>query len=423
MIEKKILSNGILIVAEELPYLRSVSIGIWILTGSSSEDISNNGISHFLEHMLFKGTEQRSAKEIVEELDSVGGQLEAFTSREFTCYTAKVLDNHVSIALDVLHDMVVNSIFPNEEMRKEKGVVQEEIYMHEDTPQEQIHDLFASTIWKDHPLGSSILGTEKNVKNFTRETIMEYYKKHYCANNIVITAAGNLKAANFFLEVENLFSSLFSGKIYSDSKIPKMHTDIYLKKKDLEQVHFCLGTRGLSFTHPKRYSLYLLNSLLGGSMSSRLFQAVREKHGLVYSVYSYQASYKPSGLFAVYAGSAENNFEKVVEVVLDELNKLKKELISEKELSNNKEQLKGGITLNLENTESRMGHLAKSEIYFQEYITIEDIFKNIDNVKIIDIINFAQELFKPENMNMVVIGKAKEKFDERIKKMIEDKLS
>ncbi len=418
MIDKIVLPNGLRVIAEELPYLRSVTIGIWILAGSASEDNSINGISHFLEHMLFKGTNKRTAKEIAEELDSVGGQLEAFTGREFTCYSAKVLDNHLPLALDVLHDMFANSIFPSEEIVKEKGVVHEEIFMHEDSPQEQVHDLFASAIWKGHPLSLSILGTEENINKFTREDLINYSNKQYCGSNVVITAAGNLKVSQFFKDIENLFNTIPKGNIIPDNTSPAAHSSIIIKKKKLEQIHFCLGTSGLDFTNPKRYHLYLFNSLLGGSMSSRLFQSVREKHGLVYNIYSYQSSYRNGGIFSVYAGTKESNFEKVLKIIADEFNKLKNEHIPDKELMNTKEQLKGGITLNTESTESRMGHLAKSEIYFQHQTTIDEIFQNIDAVKKEDILNIAQELLQPKKFTISMIGDVNNKIKEKISKIL-----
>ncbi|MBI5206507.1 MAG: insulinase family protein [Candidatus Firestonebacteria bacterium] len=422
MIDKITLPNGIRLIMEELPYLRSVSIGIWVLTGSSLENHTKSGISHFLEHMLFKGTEKRTAKQIVEELDSVGGDLQAFTSREFTCFSARVLDDHLLRAIDVLHDIVVNSVLPEEEIQKEKGVVQEEIFMYEDTPGELIHDLYTSKIWQDHPLGLSILGTEHNVKNFTQDKLMEYYHKYYSSNNIVIAAAGNLKKENFISKTQEYFSSLGKQNIESDKTIPEAKSSINIYNKKLEQVHFCLGTHGLSFVHPSRYSLYLLNSIIGGSMSSRLFQSVREKHGLVYNIYSYQSSYSSAGVFSIYAGTAEKNFLKVIEIVLEELYKLKSEYLSEKELRNVKEQLKGGITLSMESSESRMGHLAKSEIYFNHYIALEEIFKNIDEVKLEDILNLAKELFQPKNITMVALGPVNDDIKDKIDRIIAEKL-
>ncbi|MBI5418373.1 insulinase family protein [Candidatus Poribacteria bacterium] len=414
MIEKKILPNGLRVILEDLPYLRSVSIGIWILTGSVHENETNSGISHFLEHMLFKGTEKRTAKQIAEELDSVGGELQAFTSREFTCYTAKVLDNHLPLALDVLHDMVVNSTFPPVEIEKEKGVVLEEISMHEDSPQELVHDLFNAAIWKNHSLGLSILGPEKNIKNFNRDKLMDFHKKNYCGNNIIITVAGNIDKDDLFKKIENYFSSIPNNCIDTNDTIPDIHTGVFIHKKKLEQIHFCMGTSGLNFSHPNRYTLYLLNSILGGSMSSRLFQSVRENHGLVYNIYSYQSSYREAGLFSIYAGTKETNFEKVIKIIFDELKNLKTDFVSEKELTNTKEQLKGGITLNLESTESRMGHLAKSEIYFKHHISLDEIFNNIDSVKRENILTLAKELFKADNIAMVIIGSLNEKYKDKI---------
>jgi predicted Zn-dependent peptidase len=379
VIKKYTCQNGVRIVLENIPHVRSVAIGVWIGTGSRNEIPENNGISHFLEHMFFKGTKTRSAREIAESFDSIGGQVNAFTSKEYTCYYAKVLDTHANFALDVLADMFFNSTFVEEELAKEKNVVYEEIKMYEDTPDDIVHDLLSKAIYEDHSLGYPILGTEDTLATFNGATLKEYMHNTYTPENVVISIAGNI-SESFIADVEKHFGSYEGGKQEKVEEKPQFHTNRLARKKDTEQAHLCLGYEGLQVGHEDIYSLIVLNNVLGGSMSSRLFQDVREQKGLAYSVFSYHSAFQDSGIVTIYGGTGAKQLDVLFDTIQETLNTLKAEGITEKELTNCKEQLKGSLMLSLESTNSRMSRNGKNELLLKRHRSLDEIVQEIDEV-------------------------------------------
>lgn len=402
--KKEILPNGITLLTEEIPSLRSVSLGLMVGAGSSVEKKEEMGISHFIEHTVFKGTSHRNALQIAQTLDNVGGKLNAFTSKEFTMYYAIVQDKHIDVALDLLSDIYLNPLFKEDDINLEKNVVLEEIRMYEDTPDEQIHDLFISTILHNHSFGNITLGEEKTVKSFNQENINTYRKKHYSADNLIISAAGNINQKEVKSEIYRIFSNISDKKENGLMPIPKITPNLALKKKETEQVHLLLGSKGVSQTDDDRYAFAVLDGSLGGSMSSRLFQEIREKRALAYSIYSFNQGFKEIGLFGIYAGIQKENFEKVINLILEQLKNIKKEGISKEELERSKENIKGSMVLALESSNSRMNYIAKSQFYYDKIITIDDIIKKIDKVTLDYIINLANKYFLDEYLNLAVIG-------------------
>jgi predicted Zn-dependent peptidase len=404
---KTYLKSEIPVITEEMPGLASSTIGIWVKTGSRNEAPSTRGISHFIEHMLFKGTDKRSPLDIAKEIESVGGTLNAFTGKEYTCYYAKVLNKDIPKAIDLLSDIFINSKFDTNELEKECGVVLQEIKMVNDTPDDLVHDVFSAALWKGHALGSPVLGTEKTVSSFTRDMVLDYYNERYQPENIFISAAGGFSRKR----IESLVAKSF-GRLRNHSKqkpvsAPEAESRGSVKfiKRPLEQVHFCLGTPTVSQSHRDRYKLYLLSTMLGGGMSSRLFQEIREKRGLAYSVYSYLNLMKDIGAFVVYAGTTRKEFKLVTELIVKEFAKMRKGP-GRDELLNAKAQLKGGMLLGLESSDSRMMKLARDEIYFGKPITVREIVKGIDAVKPAQIKALASKLLRPSKMTVVAIGKA-----------------
>jgi predicted Zn-dependent peptidase len=395
LITKYTCQNGVRIVLENIPTVRSVAIGIWIGTGSRNETPELNGISHFLEHMFFKGTKTRTAREIAESFDSIGGQVNAFTSKEYTCYYAKVLDTHASFALEVLADMFFNSTFDEEELLKEKNVVFEEIKMYEDTPDDIVHDLLSKAVYKDHPLGYPILGTEKTLQTFTGETLKQYMANTYTPENVVISVAGNI-SESFIKEVETYFGS-YQGKVTkTPEKTPIFYTNQISRKKETEQAHLCIGYKGLKVGHEDIYSLIVLNNILGGSMSSRLFQEVREQRGLAYSVFSYHSAYLDSGIVNIYGGTGASQLNVLFDTIQETLEKLKTNGITEKELQNSKEQLKGSLMLSLESTNSRMSRNGKNELLLGRHRSLDEIVEEIDQVTKESVDRMANTIFTDE---------------------------
>lgn len=379
MIKRYKLDNGLRVVVENIPTVRSVAMGIWVKTGSRYEDKNNNGISHFIEHMLFKGTEKRSAQEIAESFDSIGGNLNAFTSKEYTCYYAKVLDEHTEVGLDILSDMFFNSKFDEEELNRERNVVIEEIRMYEDTPDDQIHDLIAKSSFERNSLGFPILGTEDVLKNITRDIIKDYMNEMYTIENTVITIAGNVPE-NIVDIIDQYFGSYnVKGSIKNiNSAVFSPHEA--LKTKQTEQAHIAFALPGLSLADENMYSLILLNNIIGGSMSSRLFQEIREKRGLAYSVFSYHSSFQETGLFSIYAGTAPRQIDEVVDIIQNILIEIKDKGITDKEIAKGKEQLKGSLMLSLESTNSRMNRLGKNELLLGQHLSLDEVVKRINNV-------------------------------------------
>ncbi|KAB7708098.1 insulinase family protein [Bacillus aerolatus] len=395
MIKKFTCDNGVRIVMEEIPTVRSAAIGIWIATGSRDETLKNNGISHFLEHMFFKGTETKSAKEIAESFDSIGGQVNAFTSKEYTCYYAKVLDNYAAYALETLADMFFNSTFVEEEMNKEKNVVSEEIKMYEDTPDDIVHDLLSKAVYKNHSLGYPILGTEETLASFTREGLKQYMHDMYTPDRVVISIAGNVND-ELIQQAAKLFGSYEGVSRLTNDIPPETFAEKVSRQKETEQAHLCLGFEGLPIGHKDIYSLIILNNILGGSMSSRLFQEVREQRGLAYSVFSYHSSFQDSGLMTIYGGTGASQLDELFETMQATFASLKTEGISEKELHNSKEQLKGSLMLSLESTNSRMSRNGKNELVLKKHRSLDEIVSLIDQVTLESVNNLGEGIFSSD---------------------------
>jgi predicted Zn-dependent peptidase len=404
MYQRATLSNGLRIICEPISQMHSVSLGVWVGTGSRYEDPFNNGISHFIEHMLFKGTYKRTAKQIAETIDSVGGQLNAFTTKEYTCFYAKVLGQHFQLGVDLLSDMVTNSLFDIHEIEKEKQVVLEEIKSFEDSPDEVIHDLFMAAVLKGHPLGWTILGSPETVKQIDQQVILDYLKQHYTPDNIVFAVAGNVQLDQIVTEIEKHFLEL-EGRLQQELHlIPEPEPDYIIKSKDTEQVHLCVGTRGISRKSPDKYGVFVLDSILGGSVSSRLFQQLREERGLVYVTGSNHSSFKDTGVFSIYAGTRLKNFGEVVSLIKKELNLMIHEAVSETELTRTKEQLKGSLLLSLDSTCNRMSRLAKTELFEDQLFTPEEIVAKIDAVTSEEVQRLASQLFGDEQQFLAAIG-------------------
>ena len=402
--QKTVLNNGIKVITEEIPYLKSVSIGIWVTTGSRDEQPQENGISHFIEHLLFKGTERRTALDIAKEIDSVGGTLNAFTGREYTCFYAKVIDKNLSLAIDLLSDIFLHSLMDEKDVEKERMVILQEIKMVEDTPDDYVHDLFNRTCWGDHPLGFPICGTAERVQSFRRDQIDQFFRTHYQSDRIVVCAAGNLHHQEVVDLIEATFGQISKSNQVRERVKPLSISTTHISKRDLEQVHFCLGTHGLHYNHSLRFASYVLNTILGGGMSSRLFQEIRENRGLAYSVYSYLPTYIDTGLVVVYAGTDQNSFEEVFRLILEEFKRLKAEPFKNGELKVAKEQLKGNLLLSMESSDNLMTRLAKNEIYFETYQTVESILKGIDEVEERMVKSLASHIFDEQYFCLTVLG-------------------
>jgi predicted Zn-dependent peptidase len=404
MYRKTTLDNGVRIITETMPHVRSASIGIWADVGSAVEGSDERGISHLVEHMLFKGTQRRSARAIAEEMDGVGGNLNAFTDKETTCYYAKVIDHHVPLAVDVLSDMFLHSTFDPSELAKEQRVILEEIKMYDDSPDELIHDLFIQTMWSDSNLGAPTIGFADTVTALTRDNLREHMRRRYAPNSVVVAAAGHVKHA----EIVDLFGAAFAefegACALPVPENPRTTPSTLFRQKDSEQAYVVLGTRGLSVCDDRRYVLSVLDTILGGGMSSRLFQEIREKRGLVYTVYSFQASYRGAGLFAVYAGTSPDNVRQCVSVVRDQFAQLRAAPVAQEELQLAKEHIKGNLTLSLESTSSRMIRLGRSEFSLGRNLTTEEIENRIDAVTSDDIQALANELLAEDQVGLCVLG-------------------
>lgn len=404
MYQRATLPNGLRIICEPMPHVHSVSIGVWVGTGSRYEAPDNNGISHFIEHMLFKGTLRRTTKQIAEEIDAVGGQLNAFTTKEYTCYYVKVLGERFHLGVDLLADMFTNSLFAPDEIEKEKQVVLEEIKCYEDSPDELVHDLFAGAVMKGHPLGRPILGTPESIARINRQVIMDYLLQHYTSDNIVFAAAGNVQIDQIIAAVEKSFSKLKGEFRPKFPQIPAFKPEMVLKSKDTEQVNLCIGTRGVKRGHLDRYAVLVLDSILGGSVSSRLFQELREERGLVYVTGSNHSAFKDTGIFTVYAGTSLRNYHEVVGLIKQEIKRFYNEPVSDKELNRAKEQLKGNLLLSLESTCNRMSRIAKIELYQEQLLTPEESVAKLEAVTKEDVLRVAGELFGSEELTITAIG-------------------
>jgi predicted Zn-dependent peptidase len=408
MFQKTVLDNGVRILTEKLPAAHSAAVGFWVENGSRHENPFLNGISHFVEHMLFKGTARRSALDIAKEVDSVGGVLNAFTSQEFCCYYAKVAGSKLHTALDLLSDVLLNSIFDFDEIEKERRVILQEIHMVEDSPDERVHELFYQSLWPKHPLGMPILGTAASVSEIDRKSMIDYLAERYCGLNMIITAAGNLDHEHVVETVANSFADLSAGKKPVCTPPESFHHAVNLQKKELDQVHICLGLRALPQSHPERFSCQLLNTILGSSMSSRLFQKLREERGMAYSVYSYLNSYSDTGALVVYAGTSPEDAPHACGIILKELHQIKCFPVGEDELTSAKEQLKGQFLLSLESTENHMTRLAKNEIYFGRLLSVEEVLGRIDQVTSSDIHRLADSMLSNNELSLQMVGRLEE---------------
>ncbi len=406
-VKKTTLENGVRILSQKIPHVRSVSMGIWVTVGARDEKPEENGLSHFIEHMLFKGTKTRSAFQIAKEFDAIGGQSNAFTSAEYTCYHARVLDTHLETMVSILTDIFLNSEFSPSEVENERPVILSEISMLEDSPEEYIHTLLEENFWTGHALGRSILGTRETVQGFSAESIRNYFSSHYKPQSVVISAAGNVDHERFVELLAPSFSGLARDGEPEPRVLPGVNVHTKLYKKNLEQVHVCMAMNGLSLTHPDRFAASLLNTLLGGNMSSRLFQEIREKRGLAYSVYSFSSLNIDSGLFGVYTGVAPEHVVTSLTLILDELEKLCASLIPESELKDAKEFTKGSILLGSENTENQMVRLAQNEIHFERYVPVKETLSHIADVTVDDIRRTAEYLFKNGRPSLTLLGPCK----------------
>ncbi|MDP9728894.1 M16 family metallopeptidase [Alicyclobacillus tolerans] len=389
------LPSGVRIVGEEIPFLRSVAIGIWIGTGSRFENKQNNGVSHFLEHMFFKGTERYSAKALAELFDNLGGQVNAFTSKEYTCFYARVLDDHFEIAADTLSDMLLHSQFQVDEMDKERKVVIEEIHMYEDTPDELVMDLLAEGIYGEHSLGFTILGLEENLRSFSRQDLLSYIESRYQGNDIVISVAGNISEARVIETFGRLFGHYQPSGTGSRQLVePPFRTPVVVRQKDIEQMHVALAAPGLPAGHPDMYALILMNNALGSNPSSRLFQEIREERGMAYSVFSYHSSYLDCGMFGIYTGTSPENLSDVLQLIQECVARFAEQGLSEEELNKGKAQLKGSMMLGLESTSSRMSRLGKNELLLRRSISIEETLAAIDAVRTEDVLRVSRQLLQ-----------------------------
>ncbi len=401
------LDNGLRIVTDPISYVRSASYGIWIESGSVHEDKSVEGISHFIEHMTFKGTNNRSAMDIASQFDEIGGQGNAFTSKEMTCFFAKTLDSHILQGLDILSDMILNSKFAIKDINTEKNVVIEEIAMSEDSPEDVVVDRLCEAVWDGHPLANKILGKVDVVNNFTSNLLLDYKNKHYTTNNTVVTISGN-----FNDEVISFIKEKFSGlpNIINNNIISNIEykPNIAIKEKDIEQNHICLGFKSYNNSQDDEYyALSVFNTIFGGGMSSRLFQKIREQLGLAYSIYSFPIRHKEGGLFCIYAGLNSCSEEKVISLIINEINKILKSGVAKEEISKAREQLKASVIMGLESTSSRSAHMGRSVIMNGKIKSLSEIIAKIDEVDYDRVIKVAKDLFNFENLSFSVVGKTK----------------
>ena len=404
-IQQERLPNGARIVTEKMPHVRSASVGIWLDSGSRAEPPEQNGIAHFIEHMVFKGTHKRSAEEIAQSVDSVGGMLDAFTAKEMTCFNAKVLDEHLSIAVDVLSDLVLHPRFDDADLAKEKQVVLEEIKMEEDNPEYLIHELFAQNFWRGHPLGRPILGTRETVSSFSRDALIECFEKWYAPNHAVITAAGNLEHAQLVDLVAREFGGAAPSAPAASPAPPQPRACLeHRDKRELEQVHIVLGVPSYPLAHERRYAASILNVILGGGMSSRLFQNIRERQGLAYAIESDISPYSDTGVLSVYAGTSRESAAQLIRSVSDEFRQAREEGVSEAELRRAKDHLKGSMMLSLESTSARMSNLARQAIYLRRFISLDEMLASIESVTREEVRAIAREFFDPERIALTVLG-------------------
>jgi len=403
-IKQTVLDNGLTIISERMDHVRSASVGIWVRSGSRHEDAALNGISHFIEHTLFKGTRNRTSREIAVESDAIGGHVDAFTSREVASYYVKVLDEHLSRAFDLLADLVTAPLFADEELDRERNVVTEEIKMVGDTPDDLVHEVFVANFWPDHPLGRSILGTVNTLATFNHQRVADYFSGVYVPRNLVVAGAGNLEHERFVDMVGGYLSGLENRPVNLKASTPSPAKRRIVLDKDLEQAHLVLGTCCPSMTSADRYSVHVLNVILGGGMSSRLFQTIREEHGLAYAVYSGVNAYTDAGYLSVYAATSPDQVTDVIKLSIEEFNRFKNEPVTDAELQRAKDQLKVSIMLSLESTSARMSNLARQEIFFGRQFTLDEILERINRVTTSDVQRVAGEIFSSNDLAITAVG-------------------
>ncbi|MBU5334933.1 M16 family metallopeptidase [Intestinibacter bartlettii] len=400
------LKNGLTIIGEEIPYLKSISLGVWVKAGSIMETKENSGVSHFIEHMLFKGTTNRTSKELAREIDNLGGVINAFTSKECTCFYVKLLDEHIEIGIDVLSDMILNSKFDEKDIAKEKSVILEELKMYEDSPDDLVYDLLLENIYKDHSLGMNILGDRYTLKNFKRENILDYYNKYYVPNNSIISICGNFKFEDIVKQIEEKFATWESKPADTQVTKPKFNPCIVKKNKDIEQVNLAINLDAIPMINDREvYALSVVNNVFGGSISSRLFQKIREEKGLAYSIYSSQTLYQNCGELGIFASTSTENIEEVYKLILEEIELIRKEYISPQEIHESKEQLKGSYMLDLESTSSRMMSNGKSLLMRNKVDDEQDIIDYINQVEYDDVVEIIKKVFNTENLGVCIVGK------------------
>jgi len=404
-IHRTVLPNGLTVLTEQMSHIRSVSVGIWVKTGSRHEEAEVNGISHFLEHMVFKGTRTRTAEDIARQIDSVGGNMDAFTAKECVCFNVKVLDEHLPVALDVLTDLVLDPVFDAKDIARERGVILEEIKMDEDNPDYLVHEIFTQNFWKDHPLGKPILGTKQTVQKFEQPLLFDYYRRRFYPRNLIISAAGNITHDEFVARVAERFAQMPAGTNGFHETAPAVHAPIITRnKKSLEQVQICVGVPSYPIAHARRYSSYVLNTLLGGGMSSRLFQNIRERRGLAYAIFSELNPYRDTGCLSIYAGTSTDSAAQVVELIVEEFRKLKHEPVPDEELRRAKDQLKGSLMLSLESSTARMSNLARQEMYFGRFFSLDEIIAEIEKITVADLTAMSNDFFQTDHIAVTVLG-------------------
>jgi predicted Zn-dependent peptidase len=404
MVVAETLPSGLRLVTEQMAHVRSVTVGVWLGRGSRHESDKESGVAHFVEHMLFKGTTSRTARDIAQTIDSIGGQLDAFTAKEYASYYVKVLDEHLPLALDLLSDLVMRPALAPADVAREQSVILEEIKMVEDAPDDLVHELFAQQFWSRHPLGRPILGTPETVGALNADELRRYFANTYIAPHFVVAAAGNLEHARMRDLVEHAFAGLPSAGPIAQTQPPAVTPGVASRVKEIEQSHLCIGTPGYPQAHVDRHAMYVLNTILGGSMSSRLFQHIREDRGLAYAVFSHLTTYSDAGMLTVYAGCATEKVDEVVALTLQELRELREVEVPAEELRRAKDHLKGSLMLGLESTSSRMSHLARQELFFRRHVTLDEMLANIEAVSADDVQRVARDLFLDDRLAATMVG-------------------
>lgn len=403
-VKKSVLGNGVTLVTKGMPHVRSVSMGVWVNVGARDETEEENGLSHLIEHMIFKGTARRTAYQIAKEFDAIGGQTNAFTAMENTCYHARVMDTHLDTMVDILTDIFLNSIFDEAEIDRERPVILQEIGMIEDSPEDFIHLLSGRNFWGDNALGRSILGTPENIVRFSAADIRGFFQRYYQPERIVISAAGNLNHDRLADSIRPAFESVSPGNGFPKRLAPEACSLVDVNHRQLEQVHICLSARGIATTDPRRYAFSLMNTVFGGNMSSRLFQEIREQRGLAYSVYSFISSYEDTGMFGAYAGVEPRNARETTALLIDGIRRLCQEPIDAAELRDAKEYTKGSLLLAAESTDNQMVRLAQGEFHFGRHIHLEEVIDQIEAVTTEDIQALAAALFSPDRLVLTTLG-------------------